>query len=526
MRQGNVSTMSNATFVAPYPLPLCATAVLVPASSEMISNDKLPSCENGILKLKSSETLVQDATLHGKGYAPYYSAFSQAISSRLWLPTETVWHALAANSSSIWLSKTVGQSWFSTRLYIAPRPNLPRIFSPSSPSSPVGCTDSENTVRKSRKIRCSASPVQRHILKRWCGAARFVYNRAVEHLKQPDTKANWKKIKGVILASLPAWCAEIPYQIKSIALRDACKATTQVKILTQQGKRQDDGSLLQVHLRSRHDPIQSFYVPQSAVSERGIYHTLLGTLRFRDMLPAQPRAGRLVGACGAYSLTVPRDEPRRVAENQGRVVALDPGIRSFLTFFAEDSCGGLGAGDFSRIQRLCTHLDRLHSRADTSPSHAKARWLKAAARLRRTIRHLIDELHHKAALFLVTNFDVILLPTFETSQMVCQGARKLRRKSVRNMRTFAHYRFKSFLKHKAFEYGKVVIDVCEAYTSKTVSWTGEIIERLGGRKVIRSKEDGQRMDRDLHGARGIMLRALEDTPLVRDLLVPCIVNER
>ena len=35
------------------------------------------------------------------------------------------------------------------------------------------------------------------------------------------------------------------------------------------------------------------------------------------------------------------------------------------------------------------------------------------------------------------------------------------------MLTFAHYRFKLFLKHIAFEYGKTVIDVSEAYTSKT-----------------------------------------------------------
>jgi putative transposase len=39
------------------------------------------------------------------------------------------------------------------------------------------------------------------------------------------------------------------------------------------------------------------------------------------------------------------------------------------------------------------------------------------------------------------------------------------------MLTFAHYRFNMFLKHKAFAYGKTVLDVCEAYTSKTVSWT-------------------------------------------------------
>ena len=45
--------------------------------------------------------------------------------------------------------------------------------------------------------------------------------------------------------------------------------------------------------------------------------------------------------------------------------------------------------------------------------------------------------------------------------------RKIKSKTVRNMLTFAHYRFKLFLKHIAFEYGKTVIDVSEAYTSKT-----------------------------------------------------------
>ena len=144
--------------------------------------------------------------------------------------------------------------------------------------------------------------------------------------------------------------------------------------------------------------------------------------------------------------------------------------------------------------------------------------------MRQKVRHLIDELHHKVAVFLVTNFDVILLPTFETSQMVLKHARKLRAKSVRNLLSFAHYRFKTFLKHKAFAYGKTVLDVCEVYTSKTVSWTGEIFPKLGGRKIIYGR-DGQRMDRDMNGARGILLRALGDTPVLRDHLVPCIVNE-
>ncbi|EGJ30865.1 MULTISPECIES: IS200/IS605 family element transposase accessory protein TnpB [Moorena] len=118
---------------------------------------------------------------------------------------------------------------------------------------------------------------------------------------------------------------------------------------------------------------------------------------------------------------------------------------------------------------------------------------KAARRIIIIIQNLINELHHKAARFLVNNFDVILLPTFETSEMAKKGSRKIRSKTVRNLLSFAHYRFKEFLKHKALETGKTMVDVCEAYTSKTVSWTGELIN-IGGSKKIKSKIDGRSMD--------------------------------
>jgi putative transposase len=118
---------------------------------------------------------------------------------------------------------------------------------------------------------------------------------------------------------------------------------------------------------------------------------------------------------------------------------------------------------------------------------------------------------------------VILLPTFETSQMSKRGQRKIRSKTVRSMLSFSHYRFKQFLKHKAFETGKLVLDVCEAYTSKTVSWTGELLN-IGGAKQIKSRIDCQVMDRDINGARGIFLRALTDTSWMRQHLA--FVNER
>ena len=85
------------------------------------------------------------------------------------------------------------------------------------------------------------------------------------------------------------------------------------------------------------------------------------------------------------------------------------------------------------------------------------------------------------------------------------------------MLTFRHYEFQQSLQWKAWQRGALVLDVNEAYTSKTLSWDGTIKSNLGGASVIRD-ESGFGMDRDVNGARGIFLRALGDSPFLRGLL--------
>jgi putative transposase len=344
------------------------------------------------------------------------------------------------------------------------------------------------------------------------GTSRVAYNAAVAHLRTPGTKANWKAIKGGLLRSLPSWSEETPYQIRSIAIRDACKAVRDAK-----RKFRQTGEIQEVHFRSRKCPIQSCYIPKSAFRSGGIYPTLSrGEIRKVEEVPKKHGDLRLFCERGRWFLSVPVQQKRDVAENQGRVVALDPGIRSFQTFYAEGSCGKLAEGDFGQIQRLCAHLDDLLSRRKLEKHRLRKKNLRGAIlRLQNRIHDLVDELHHKVAVFLVKSFDVIVLPTFETKDMVQRGARKLRAKSVRSMLTFAHFRFRKFMKHKAFEHGKLVLDQNEAWTSKTVSWTGEVNVKLGGAKVIRSAATGLEMDRDYNGARGIFLRALGDQPVLR-----------
>lgn len=517
MRQDNDCTMLNPTHeVLPIPT-LSAIVGLAPQNKKMTSKDKSNSCENDTPKRKSLKTLAADSTSKEKVCKPYWSDLCAEISSRLLLPVKTDCVDSDLNLSSLWLNKTVDQSWFSQILYTAQRPNSLPIFSPYSMSSVVECMVSEATVNRSRKIRIFLNPNQRALLKQWFGVSRYVYNQTIAYLKTPGTKANWMGIAPSIMAALPEWAKTVPYQIKKIAIKDACSAVKAAK--KGFGK---DCQIRNCRFRSRRDRKQTVFIPKSAIGEKGIYHTILGQTKLKEALPESFSDGRLTLAYGEYYLVVSEKVQPHQTENQGRVVALDPGVRTFMTIFSESSYGWLGRDSNLHIQKLCFKLDKLYSKMSKAPSAQRGRFKKAADRIKARIQHLVKELHHKTAKFLVANFDVILLPSFETSQMVSKSRRKIHSKTARQMLTLSHYQFKKHLEWKAWEQGKVALtSINEAYTSKTVSWTGEV-KQIGSSRVIKDVE-GRSMDRDLNGARGIFLRALVDTPWLYNNL--SIVNE-
>ena len=406
-------------------------------------------------------------------------------------------------------SATAGNSWFSISQWNHPaKPNSLPIYSRSCITSLVGCTDGE--VTKAKRIRIYPTTEQKSLFRQWLGTSRFVYNATVTHLSLPKAEraGHWMGAAKIILPSLPEWAESIPYQIKKIAIEDGYKAFSNgVRKLKQTGKPFD------LHFRSRKHPKQSCFIPSSAVKDAGLYPRIAGSLKRAEDFPDNPRDSRLVFEHGRWFVIVPYRAPIMPTENQGRVVALDPGIRTFLTGFAEDQAFKIGHGDFARIARRCYHLDRLISKIAKARCRQKARLRKAAQRLRWTIRDLVDEMQFQAIRFLLNRFDLILLPTFETQAMSVKSRRKLRAKSVSAMLGYAFFRFGQRLESAAKQAGKAVLRVNEAYTSKTASWTGEL-KQIGGAKTITS--GGVTVDRDHNGARGIFLRALGDTPSLRN----------
>ena len=124
----------------------------------------------------------------------------------------------------------------------------------------------------------------------------------------------------------------------------------------------------------------------------------------------------------------------------------------------------------------------------------------------RKIHNYVNELHWKTISFLIENYDVILLPEFEISNMV-KGF-KLQRIVKRLMYMFSFYKFKEKLKYKCKHYNKKLIIVDECYTSKTCTCCGNLKYDLGSNETYNCKECKTSIDRDTNGARNIFLKNL------------------
>ena len=425
------------------------------------------------------------------------------------LPTETDFADLDLNCLSGSSLKTLSNSWFSNNKSFLLNKSLFQTCSPLSPSFRVEFTDSENTVQRSRKIRVYPTPEQKSILNNWFGASRFAYNKTVEFLKQSDTKAQWKSIKTDLLHDMPDWSKEVPYQIKSVAIRDCCQAVSAAK-----RKFRQTGKFNEVKFRSKKRGDNNLFIPQTAVSENGMYHTILGKLKTAEPLWKPVHDCRMVLQNGRYFVIVPIDVAVKRPENQRlSACALDCGVRTFQTVFSKELILKVGEHDFQRIFRYCYALDKLISRKKKERSN---KFNKAIQRIRWNVRDLIDEIHNKLALTLCRLFDVVYIPSFETHDMVS----KLRHKTSRAMLGWAHYRFKMKLKAKAEEYSCKVVDCTEEYTSKTCGNCGTE-NQIGGKEVWTCKHCGCAHDRDINGARNILFKQM--FLALRDPSTPCLV---
>ena len=510
----------NPNQLSPFAMP---ESRLIPNATSL--GDKLNSYSQDFQKQKYCQTLAPGLILGGENSCPFWTEFSTAMSSALWLPTLTD----SFDSDLSWLNGCVnGQvvnSWFSMSLNSAQNKNSLRICCPSSTVSVQGYTGYKNTKSKSpkrykktarhshsksetklppnsvKKIRVYPSPKLHKVWKRWLAAYRWVFNWAVAQLKNGFNGDLQKTYRAS--TTVPDWVRSLPGHQAQEACDEAFDAYRQAK--SHQGEAKFKSA------RARAQTIQF----KSGNYKRGTWYprTTKGlTFKASSPMPTECLYGtELVYQRGKWFACIPMRVEETPTSNSS-VIALDPGNRAFLTGYDGENVLEIGQGDIGRINRLCSHLDSLLIRASTSPiKRQRHKMRKAAHRIRERISCLVKDLHNKVASLLVMYYKVIFLPTYETALMVIKSARKINRKSVRNMLTWSHGKFATHLEQMAYRHGVLVIRCNESYTSKTCTNCGYIHNKLGGSKIFTCPDCGIRIARDVNGARNIMLRALQAT---------------
>jgi putative transposase len=350
------------------------------------------------------------------------------------------------------------------------------------------------------------------------GTARYVYNRALEHVRaNPADKSNWKLLTslfvtkrtrgGVFNDRVPAWTFKTPKDIRKEMVRDLTKA---FETAFSNLKRGHISHFKLGFKRKRKS--SSIAIPDEGLKLSGdkltIYPTYqLGAIKVARRELKRPislnHTCRLQYVRGQWFLCVPYKKPSRVrAPPQKSVCAVDPGVRTFGVVFSPE--------EVTKIQQNQERLDSLHAKLDKLRAlRAKAAirpssFQRAWNRVHRKIDNLTTDLHYRAISYLKT-FKHILLPSFETQEMVSK--RCLSSRSNRRMLGLRHYLFQTRLKHSLeLDSHSNVSIVTEEYTSKTCSHCG----RLGipTRDKFECASCGLQIDRDINGARNILLKHL------------------
>lgn len=513
--------------------PLLSMLASLPALKNQTSIDKLKDYQRSTQAQKLLKKWEEDLILGGKDSSPFWDEFCEVMSDLLWLSTKTDLHDSDSTLSSGYVSNLTAKSWFSTKSVSPRTKNSFKILSPSCTVSPVGFTPSEDSKIKSNKsykqkprhkttkaqpnktlkVRVYPEPELHQKWKSWLSASRYCYNQAISALRQGLKIAGAYSLRNYVLGlDLPDWVKSAPVHPKENAIFDAWDAWKQAKSVKGEAK-----------FRSCRQPVQSIKFHKVNFNGDTWYPSLTKELKFKasEAIPKTEFATQLVRDKKRWFACIPVREEAEIKEVE-RVIALDPGVRAFLTGYDGESFQEFAGADIGRIQRLCSHLDKLLSRAAKACRKQKRQMYAAANRIRIRIRHLVDECHKQVANYLTSQYKVIFLPTFKTSQMVVKSKRKLHTKTARQMLTWAHYRFKCHLKQVAQRRGVVVVDVNESYTSKTCTKCGFQHSRLGGSKKFKCPCCGHEHDRDWGGARNIMLRALRDGSFALNLSVESI----
>ena len=333
---------------------------------------------------------------------------------------------------------------------------------------------------------------------------RWTYNQAADAINQRSVPVSISALQKAFVNSDNSgddkqWVKDVPAQLRQAAALDAVKAASAYR-----AKQPQNRNGFHLRYRSVRDPVQTIVVSMTKWNQQrsdskysSVFSTpaLRGGRRYQELLrDGLPHDSRLLRdrqrrwfLCVPFDQPHPSPPPPSIHPSSQCVVAIDPGVRTFLTTYdPQGEVNEWGKGDMQRLYRLAIHVDTLQSKA-TSVQHRRRYGIrKAIARVYRRIHNL---------------------------ERVKRVTRRIRSKTVRSMLHWSHYRFRQRLLFKTEASAGVRVQlVTEEWTSKTCGACGRLHHQLGGSKHFRCPSCRWTCDRDVNGARNILLKTLTSSP--------------
>lgn len=363
-------------------------------------------------------------------------------------------------------------------------------------------------ITRAKKIRLYPTKEQRRIIKRNLDSYRYGYNLAVKKYKQTGKIARRDEILEQLTPKQLDYAKNrlVYNHIFADAIRDFNSALKSART----NKR--EGNIKNFRMRYKKDGnIQTMRIPREAFSKtkNAICYSLLGELSSSESIKGSNQTSRLQWnfETGHIYLFIPYERKKYDIDNKKKLIALDPGIRVFQTSYGLGKEGFYSPTETIKFNQGVNKIKKLNDKLNKKKCNAP--WYKRYyKRVRNKIRNIVTELHWKTSLTLVRNYKTILLGNMSTKG-ICSKTNGLKKEVKQICYHLSPYTFRRRLIEKAQEYNSEVFVIKERDTSRTCGNCKRIKYDLGKAEVFRCNYCHFVINRDVNGARNIMLRHLE-----------------
>ena len=480
--------------------------------------------------MKLLQTLVAESITKEKDLKEFWNCYSKEISMKLWLPTQIDSPDSPSNYLSGCLTSMGPHSWISQMKNpnLQNKNCLKTSFQSLQFSQPDIMV--KESIQYSRKIRIYPTTNQKIYFNKCFGTTRFFYNKALQFSKKTfedrfdeikkqsingciyldknnkqccnllinkfhcnkhiKSKIDWKTnlslpyfrtnvmTNNSKLKDDELWQKEIPYDTRQLSIKNYISSLKGCLELKKNGQIDK----FEMKYKSKKDKSQIFFIRNESLSKDlrlfpTKYKKSLRTRRKlkkwieRNIKSIDQDSSIIKEKTGNYYLCIPFKKKQIDTESNYNTVALDPGVRTFQTIYSSEGIvGKLGDNMVENIMDIGEKIDKLTSiRAKEKINKRKRKNLqKRMFKLRTKIKNIVKDLHFKTASFLCKNFKNIIIPKFDTQNMVSRlpyRARKISSKTARNMLGLSHYLFRQRLEYVASCYTDRKILICrEDYT--------------------------------------------------------------